>query len=425
MVSQHSIGAWFLLRLLKEGHSVEWWVLNREGPWKKSLGGLVPEPYLRRPPEFLLRECDLILFDQNGAGKLAEELRQYAPVLGDSLFASRLEDDRLYGVEAMESAGIEVPFYQTFSDTSSARSFLKSRPARYVFKPFTPPGEEQDTATTYVSSSAEDMSDSLDRLHHLAMGASFLLQEVVEGEEISCEGWFDGSNFHFLGLTLEEKKFMNDGMGPNTGAAGTLEGIFPNVPKLFSRGLGKMLSFLRSQDYRGMIDLNTIVNESHAYGLEWTTRFGYDCCPTRFSLLDCNLGDWLFQIATAPDGGIVLDCPTRASWAASTRYTIPPYPTEAPGYHPARVPISGLKIEDSWRDFFLYDAQMDDAGGLETAGITGHVCSVIGTGHTPEGAWDSEARKSEKLKIPNMQCRTDCKETTLKRLDQIREWGWL
>lgn len=423
LVSQASIGSWFILRLLKEGHNVEWW-LTKRGPWENSLKGLIPEPYLRRPPESVLRGADLILFDQNGSGKLADEMAGYAPVLGDSSFASKMEDDRLFGIETMEAAGIEVPFYETFNSPDEAQAFLKQRPVRYVYKPSTPKGREQSTASTYVSSSSEDMSASLDRLHAESFSAPFLLQEVVEGEEISVEGWFDGSNFHFLGLTLEEKKFMNDGMGPNTGASGTLEGLFNNVPKLFSRGLGKLTPFLRSNGYRGMIDLNTIVNESHAYGLEFTTRWGYDCCPTRFSLMEEDMGQFLFTLATAPEGGISLDIRTRASWAASCRYSIPPYPMEIEGYHAAEVPISGVVLEDAWRDCYLYDAQLRGES-LVTAGVFGHVCSPIGVGHTAKGAWDAVARRSEKLKIPNMQARTDLCCSTLKRLDKIRDMGWL
>ena len=107
LVSQHGIGFWFALRLLKEGHSVEIW-LTKRGPWEKTLEGLVPAPYLRRPPESVLRAADLILFDQNGTGKLAEDLSQYAPVLGDSLFASKMEDDRLFGIEVMEARWVFV-----------------------------------------------------------------------------------------------------------------------------------------------------------------------------------------------------------------------------------------------------------------------------------------------------------------------------
>lgn len=411
------------MRLKKEGHNVELWCLKR-GPWENALQGLVPEPYLRRPPESVLRGADLILFDQNGQGKLAEELRKYAPVLGDSLFASRLEDDRLFGIQTMEAAGIEVPFYETFRSPDEAQIFIKSRPAKYVFKPSCPPGEEQPVATTYVSSSPEDMSASLDRLFAESSGTPFLLQEVVEGEEISVEGWFDGSNFHFLGLTLEEKKFMNGGLGPNTGASGTLEGLFNNVPKLFSRGLGRLTQFLRENDYRGMIDLNTIVNESHAYGLEFTTRWGYDCCPTRFSLMEQDMGEFLFSLATAPKGGISLDIRTRASWAASCRYTIPPYPCEIEGWHPSEVMISGVSVEDAWRDWYLYDAKLEE-DKLVTAGVFGHICSPIGVGHTAKGAWEAVDRRKEKLKIPNMQARTDCCCSTLKRLEKIEEWGWL
>lgn len=425
VVSQHALGAWFILRLRKEGHSVEWWC-TRRGPWENTLRGLIPEPYLRRPPTSVLEQADLILFDQNGQGILAESLRQYAPVLGDGKLASRIEDDRLYGIQIMEAAGIEVPFYAVMKSPEEARSFLAQRPARYVYKPSSPPGEEQPSATTYVSESCEDMLACLDRLFQETKGTPFLLQEVVEGEEISVEGWSDGSNFHLLGLTIEMKKLMNGNMGPNTGASGTLEGIFANVPKLFTRGLGRMTQWIRENNYRGMLDLNTIVNESHCYGLEWTARFGYDCCATRFSLLDSGLGDFLHTLATAPQGGISLDLNLRAPWAASARYSIPPYPMEIEGFHAEGIPITGIAVEDAWRDCYLYDACTEpDSEKLVTAGVFGHVCSPIGVGHTAKGAWSALERRVDKLKIPDMQARTDLEESTLKRLETIRGWGWL
>lgn len=423
MVSQHGLGFWFALRLIEEGHQVELW-LTKRGAWENALRGLIPEPYLRRPPTSVLEQADLILFDQNGQGKLAEELRKYAPVLGDGMLASKIEDDRLYGIQTMEAAGIEVPFYEVFQSPDEARSFLKERPARYVYKPSSPPGEEQPSATTYVSDSCEDMMACLDKLFQDTKQQPFLLQEVVKGEEISVEGWADGSNFHLLGLTIETKKLMNDNLGPNTGASGTLESIFNNMPKLYSRGLGRMIEWVRANNYRGMLDLNTIVNESHCYGLEWTARFGYDCCATRFALLEDDLGRFLHQLATAPEGGMTLDLKLKADWAASARYSIPPYPMEIEGMHPDGVPITGIPLEDAWRDFYLYDAKIEGEK-LVTAGVFGHVCSPIGTGHTAKGAWSSLERRIENLKIPDMQARTDLEEATLKRLDKIREWGWL
>ena len=85
-----------------------------------------------------------------------------------------------------------------------------------------------------------------------------------------------------------------------------------------------------------------------AYGLEFTPRFGYDASASIFSTLDSGLGDFLWGIAS---GETDLEIRTRARWAASTRYSIPPYPEEVKGKHPKGVPIKEVNLEDAWTAF--------------------------------------------------------------------------
>jgi len=248
----------------------------------------------------------------------------------------------------------------------------------------------------------------------------------VQGQEVSTEGWFDGSNFHFHNHTLEEKKFMAGGYGPNTGCAGNLMWSTNGANRLFSHGIGKTREFLRDHGYRGMVDLNTIVNEQHCYGLEFTPRFGYDSSPSIFSTLDSDLGSFLYSVATGQE---IMEVSTRGRWAAACRYSIPPYPEEVAGKHPRGLPIKGVKLEDAWRNFFLYDAMLDrirdQDDQLCTAGVNGMIGCPIASAHTPEGAWRGVERLSKELRIPNMQCRDDLEESTLKRLKAITEMGWL
>jgi hypothetical protein len=78
------------------------------------------------------------------------------------------------------------------------------------------------------------------------------------------------------------------------------------------------------------------------------------------------------------EGGISIDIKTRATWAASCRYSIPPYPMGSD------APISRVVMEDAWRACYLYDAQLRDES-LVTAGVFNHVCAPIGMGHTAKG----------------------------------------
>ena len=102
---------------------------------------------------------------------------------------------------------------------------------------------------------------------------------------------------------------------------------------------------------------------------------------------------------------------------------MPPYP-DGNAKATANLPIKGIKIEDAWLNCYLWDAMMDGEG-LRTCGINGIVCCPIASAHTPEGAWKGLERISKPIKFPNLQCRDDLEESTLKRLRECQEMGWV
>jgi phosphoribosylamine-glycine ligase len=408
---------------MNEGHLCDWYLLDPEPRQRQTLAGLIPPP-LKDKPRW--SAYDLILFDCTGNEEIAEQASMFAPVLGDSELASRLEDDRLFGIQTMEQCGIEVPPYQQFKDPESAREFILENPKRYVYKPFVVNGKEQPSDCTYVAESPEDLLEIIDGLFEESDSAPFLLQEVVEGTEISTEGYFDGTYFHFLNHTLEEKKFMSGNYGPNTGCSGNLVWALERANRLCREGILKLIPFLRDAGYRGMIDLNTIVSENHAYGLEFTPRFGYDASASIFSLLDGDLGGFFHAIVTAPDEGYIDTNPVpplKGKWAASVRLTIPPYPEEDADYD-SEIPIKGIDLEWAWRNCYLWDVRIKDER-LVSVGMNGIICCPIATAWTAEGAWKALWKLKEKISFPNEQCRDDLEEATLKRLQEVDQCGWL
>jgi phosphoribosylamine-glycine ligase len=422
IVSYSGLGFWFSLRLSAEGHSVDIYYCGKNGePCLNVLEGIIA-PVLMSKPDF--SKYDLILFDLTGKPKLAEEasLANGGRVIGDGDFNSEIEDDRLVGIEIMEECGINVPAYEAFNDLSEAKRFVRKTNKRYVFKPFG--GQDQDTASTYVSEGAEDLLHYLDKLGTTSKGVEFILQEVVEGTEVSTEGWFNGEDFFLVNGTLEEKKFMNENHGPNTGCAGNLVWVYDemNPPLIFREGLGLMKDFLKEYKYKGMIDLNTIVSDREIYGLEWTPRFGYDAAATLFNLISSDLGSFLYKIAAGEQPTYEID----NVFAAGVRLSIPPYPSEIRGKHPENIPINNIDSDDIVDNLYLYDACLNrKEDELVTAGVSGLVGVVIDSAKDIETVFSKVRARIKKIKIPNMQYRTDIEYRTTKRYLTLREQGWL
>lgn len=417
MVSHHGSGAWFALKLQREGNDVDVYLLDHK--CERILQGII-DPYIFIKPDF--SRYDFVIFDSTGKPHLAEEASKHAPTLGDSNIASALEDDRLFGIEVMERYGIEVPPYEVFDSgqLEEAKDFVaKNKDKRYVFKPFSVGSQEQDTATTYKGESAEDLIEYIDKLEELSHNSEFILQEVVQGTEISTEGWFDGEEFFLINSTLEEKKFMNDCIGPNTGCAGNIVWTYGANPRIFKAGLEKLIPFLQEAEYTGMLDLNTIVNNSHVWGLEWTPRFGYDAAATLFHALASDIGEFLFRITTG-DG---FEPRISSPFSASARITIPPYPSECEEYYHEGVPINGIDAEDI-PNIYLYDACIEN-NDLVTAGVTGFVCAVLGKGSSFDTAWYFVEEQIKNIKIPDMQYRSDLARSTRKRFQELSVMGYL
>jgi phosphoribosylamine-glycine ligase len=411
-------GSWFSLQLQEEGHTVDIWLQSHYDDYSMVLSGIIKTP-LRAKPNF--KDYDLVLFDLTGRPKIAEEVMSLGiPCIGDGDLHSELEDSRTFGIEVMEQCDIGVPFYEKFDDIGAAKRFIKKTNKTYVFKP--DGGQSQDTATTYVSKSPEDMLLYLDKLGGVTKGVEFILQEVVHGTEISTEAWFNGQDFFLINGTLEEKKFMNDNKGPNTGCSGNLIWIYDqqNPPYVFREGLGKLRDFLQEYNFRGMVDLNTIVTDTKLYGLEWTPRFGYDASATLYSCIN-NMGEFFGEIAS---GGIPnIDYTT--SFGAGVRLSIPPYPSEIHGKHPEEIPIEGLCEDDCIKHCFLYDCMSLGDDSLCTVGVNGFVCVPIANGNSISEVFNKVSEKIKRIHIPDMQYRTDIEKTTTERYRILDSQGWL
>jgi phosphoribosylamine-glycine ligase len=428
--SYSGLGAWFVLRLLSEGHDVDYYLSKPE--YEEVLKGLIPKPKMLELdhrfhqqgygfPSY--KKYDLSLFDLTGRAKQADASRMEVPTLGDGSFEHMLEDDREFGIQAMESSGIEVPPYTRFDNPGEAKSFLKSSKKRYVFKPYTKGSTGQDSATTYVSKDCDDLLCYIDELWGDAKQAPFILQEFIEGTEIGTEAFFNGTDFFCLTGTLEEKKFMNDNKGPNTGCSGNLVFAMKEEAKIFKDGLLKARPMLSAAGFRGIIDLNTIVTKDKAYGLEWTPRFGYLCCPTISSMYGHGYADLLLSIAS----GEAPITKWKYKYGMATTLSIPPYPTEMRIPKAKYVPIEGIDFKniEVLNHTFLYDAMVNGGKELCTGGNYGYVGAVLSPADSIGGAHELMNERLKEIQIPNCQYRTDIYSSTLKRYNTLEEDGWL
>jgi len=257
-----------------------------------------------------------------------------------------------------------------------------------------------------VSYDAQDLIEMLDHFAEVTAGKGkpeFILQDFVEGTEISTEGWFNGREFmQPWNHTLERKQLMNDGLGPSGGCAGNLVWSERETNHVIETGIARMAPILADHEYVGPIDLNSVVNEDGVWGLEFTPRFGYDALPALLELVEGGIGPIIAAMARLE---FPTDLPLANRKAAGLRVSIPPYPSEH--FHPDEgIPIRGLTREDR-EHLYFFDVKLDDKNRLVSTSAFGAVVTVTGSGDGITDAFEGPLEIAKRAKIPQKQYRTD------------------
>ena len=386
-------------RLLAEGYQVVWYC--EDSFMRQNLKGIV-EHVVSKP-----RMSDVVVFDSVGAGIYADTLRNAGDaVIGANPLADRLELDRAYAMELATELEILVPPSHSFTSISEGIEFVSwSKTKRWVFKP----SGNEDCSFTYCAKDETDMISML--LHFQAMlgeQCDYILQEFIEGQCISTEGWFDGEDWiaGAWNSTIEAKELLSGSIGPKTGCSWCVVRAYDEVPLLARELHLKLTDTLREACYIGPWDCNAIVtDDSHIYLLEHTPRFGYDAIEAYSSLLQMPLGEALIKLAEQDTALWPVD---TSSYAAALRLSVPPYPFGNKD-HPAE---SGLPIR----------FQIEDEGHLWFTGVElrkrklvsapsdGMIGVVVAAGFD---ACHTVKEIARRIAIPNLMWRDDCQASVL------------
>jgi phosphoribosylamine--glycine ligase len=407
MISLAGEGAGILQKIAQEENDCKLYI--KDEVYKNVYDGLLEKS------EDITPDIDsVIIFDNSGMGDIADTLKRAGhKVYGSSIFADKLEKDRMFGFDIMRHSGIRVPATKEFDGFRDGINYVEqSKIKKFAFKPSgSMPCKltfcaEKEEMITYLNFINEHYSKEIE---------SFVMQEYIEGVVVSSELFFDGTKI--VGPpnhTVEVKKFMNDDLGPSTGCSGNIVWVAEGSD-IIKQGVAKITDILEAEEYVGQIDLNAVVNASGVYGLEWTPRFGYDATPTYLKMIQMEYGKFFSDIVE----GHAINWAHEFDEMASVRLTIPPYPIEPKHDTEDVSPNAGVPIQDYEKfedDLYFYEIMCKDRA-FQHSGGTGVIACVI------RPYVDECYSILEKIKLPDKQYRTDLEKV----LDDMKEeaWTWM
>ena len=320
------------------------------------------------------------------------------PVFGPSAAAARLEGSKAFSKEVMAAAGVPTAGSRTCTTPAEAAAALDDFGAPYVVKDDALAAGKGVVVTT----------DRAEALAHAATCERVVIEEFLDGPEVSLFAICDGTRAYALRPAQDFKRIFDGGQGPNTGGMGSYSPL-PWAPAdlaetvlaaVVQPTLDEMVR--RGAPFVGCLYVGLALTETGPRVIEFNARFGDPDIQPVLAALSSPLGQLL---SAAAEGELTRVEPPVFTDGASVTVVL-----ASAGYPESSSKgdvISGVKQADALADIDVIHAgtATDAAGHLVTAG--GRVLAVRAVGADIADARAKAYAAADQISFEGLQRRSD------------------
>jgi len=299
---------------------------------------------------------------------------------GPSAEAAKIEASKAYAKKVMLAAGVPTAMSETFTDEGRALDYISSHPEPLVVKAS---GLAAGKGAVVCPTRAEAETAAKEMLGGKfgAAGEEILVEEFLEGEELSVLVLTDGERIMLLPPSQDHKRLGEGDTGPNTGGMGAYAPVSIANPELLTRVVDQTMTPVLRQlsewgaPYKGVLYGGIMIDAiGESRILEFNCRFGDPEAQVVLPLLDQGLNDHMWRIAAGepwkPDE-------VQQAFGRTAVTTV----MASPGYPASPAKGAEIRIPDEFPpETILFHAGtvIDESGVLRTAG--GRVLCATGLG---------------------------------------------
>jgi len=323
-------------------------------------------------------EIDLIVIGPEIplANGLADFLRKKNfKVFGPGKDGAKLEYSKSWAKEFMQDANIPTANFWKVNSLEEAKKIIHSSSIPLVVKA----DGLASGKGVFIPDSKDECLSAAESIFNGQFGNSgnvVVLEERIQGPEVSVFALCDGKRYILLPTAQDHKRLNEKDKGPNTGGMGA----YSPTPLLNKDYLNRIIQEIieptidelnkRSIDYRGVIYFGLMITESGPKVIEYNCRFGDPECQTIMPLMDQN---FLFLLEKCSMGSLAgnekINTPNKVSGCVIA--TSKGYPHE----YKTGFPIKIGKIDSSDTQIFDSGTSLGKNGELLTDG--GRVLSIV------------------------------------------------
>jgi len=342
---------------------------------------------------------------------LADRLaKDRIPVFGPSAAAARIESSKAFAKQLMTRQGVPTAGFKTFTDFDKASRYIADHDEPLVVKAS---GLAAGKGAVLCRTRAEATAAAARMLKEAALGAAgseILVEEHLEGEELSVLAITDGEHFAVLPPAQDHKRLADGDHGPNTGGMGAYCPVGIASTALLAQVaediFTPVLQGLRDAGapYRGVLYAGLMIREDGSPAvIEFNCRFGD---PEAQAILPTLPGGILPVLRLIAEGGWMppghaLGDARHA--AVATVVAAPGYPDNPRLGAPVSIPASLEQDPDV--HVFHAGTTRDADGTLRVAG--GRVVAVTATAATVSEAAAKSRAAAEAISFAGKQFRRD------------------
>ncbi|MBI4384625.1 MAG: phosphoribosylamine--glycine ligase [Nitrospinae bacterium] len=200
-------------------------------------------------------------------------------IFGPTADAARLEGSKAFSKELMKKYGIPTADFQVFDDPAEAKKYARARKRIIVKADGLAAGKG-----VFLCKDLAQAEEAIDRIMTQkafgAAGDKVVLEEFLEGREISLLAFVDGKTILPLEAAQDHKTVYDGDRGPNTGGMGAYSPAPLLTPGLLDRAMCEIMHpaveamAAENCPYQGILYAGLMLTREGPKVLEFNARFG-------------------------------------------------------------------------------------------------------------------------------------------------------